>query len=69
MKKIEFIEVIVLAFLLVMTAIGCIGAFFYDGKWHNLLLGITAGWFATVIIRALVDELKETKNTTKVINK
>ena len=66
MDKTEFIEVIVLAVLLVATAIGCIGAFFYDWKWHNLLLGITAGWFAGVIIRALVDEYRDRKNTTKV---
>ena len=66
MDKTEFIEVIVLAVLLVETAIGCIGAFFYDWKWHNLVGGITAGWFASVIIRALVNEYKDTKNTTKV---
>ncbi len=66
MEKSEFFEVIVLAVLLVATAIGCIGAFFYDWTWHNLLLGITAGWFAGVIIRALVNEYKDTQNTTKV---
>ena len=66
MEKSEFFEVIVLAVLLVATAIGCIGAFFYDWKWHNLVEGITAGWFASVIIRALVNEYKDTKNTTKV---
>lgn len=66
MKKIEFIEVIVLAVLWSAAAIGCIGAFFYGWKWHNLVMGIAAGWFATVIIRALVDEYRDTKNTTKV---
>ena len=66
MEKSEFFEVIVLAVLLTVTAIGSIGAFFYDWKWHNLLLGITAGWFAGVIIRALVNEYKDMQNTTKV---
>lgn len=66
MKKIEFIEVIVLAVLWSAAAIGCIRAFFYDWTWHNLAMGIAAGWFAGVIIRALVDEYKDTKNTTKV---
>lgn len=66
MEKSEFFEVIVLAVLLVATACGCIGAFFYDWKWHNLAGGITAGWFASVIIRALVNEYKDTQNTTKV---
>ena len=66
MEKSEFFEVIVLAVLLVATAIGCMSAFFYEWKWHNLLLGITAGWFASVIIRALVNEYKDTQNTTKV---
>lgn len=66
MEKTEFIEVIVLAVLWTAAAIGCIGAFFYDWTWHNLVMGIAAGWFATVIIRALVDEYKDTKNTTKV---
>ena len=66
MKKSEFIEVIVLAVLWLATAIGCIGAFFYDWTWHNLLLGIAAGWFAGMIIHVLVDEFKETKNITKV---
>lgn len=66
MEKSEFFEVIVLAVLLVATAIGCIGAFSYDWKWHNLAGGITAGWFASVIIRALMNEYKDTQNTTKV---
>ena len=66
MNKIELIEMVGLAVLLAATAVGCIGAFFYDWKWHNLLLGIAAGWFAGVIIRALVNEYQDTKNTTKV---
>jgi len=66
MEKSEFFEVIVLAVLWTATAIGSIGAFLYDWTWHNLLLGITAGWFAGVIIRALVNEYQNTKDTTKV---
>lgn len=66
MEKSEFFEVIVLAVLLVATAIGSIGAFFYDWTWHNLVGGIAAGWFACVIIRALVNEYQDMQNTTKV---
>lgn len=61
MNKIDLIEVIVLAVLWTATAIGCIGAFLYDWTWHNLVLGIAAGWFAGVIIRTLVEEYRDTK--------
>ena len=66
MNKIELIEMVGLAVLWLATAIGCIGAFFYDWTWHNLLLGIAAGWFAAVIIRVLIEEYREAKNTTRV---
>ena len=44
-----------------MTAVGCIGAFLYDWTWHNLVLGIAAGWFAGAIIRVTVEDYRATK--------
>ena len=61
MNKIDWIEMIGLAVLWTATAIGCIGAFFYDWKWHNLVLGIAAGWFASAIIRVTVEEYQDAK--------
>lgn len=61
MTKIDWIEMIGLAVLWTLTAVGCIGAFLYDWTWHNLVLGIAAGWFAGAIIRVTVEDYRATK--------
>lgn len=49
----------------VLCTIGCIGAYFYNWTWHNLLLGAFFGWFAYVWVSETLKELKKNKEAKK----
>ena len=62
MSKFDFFCHIVIMVLAVGSAIGCIGAFFYNWTWHNLFLGGLVGVFALFYASEVAEMARKANN-------